>query len=285
MKNTFSMFLAGIGIAFLLIFFYFLFDGLDYYLLPLQERPWHDAYTLLKPGGLWGHGFGVAGSFFLILLLGYSLKKRTRLFSKAGTMRQWMSAHIVLGVAGPLLICLHTTGKLNGIISVAFWAMLFVMLSGFFGRYIYGQIPRTLEGRTLSKEEAAAKAAGIRRELMQIHQLDEDEIRAIEHIILNAPHTDEAVKRRRIYRLIPFRAGKKKALIQSRFRLPAGQLDTIYNNIAAEARLEQQVNVWDRMQRIFYYWHVVHKPFAVIMYLILAVHAGMSIWLGYHWIF
>jgi hypothetical protein len=36
---------------------------------------------------------------------------------------------------------------------------------------------------------------------------------------------------------------------------------------------------------LFHYWHVFHKPFAFIMYIIMLIHIGIALWLGYRWIF
>jgi hypothetical protein len=41
----------------------------------------------------------------------------------------------------------------------------------------------------------------------------------------------------------------------------------------------------ENIHKLFYYWHVFHKPFAIIMYLIMIVHIAISVWLGYTWIF
>ena len=49
--------------------------------------------------------------------------------------------------------------------------------------------------------------------------------------------------------------------------------------------LQQRILVLNRVQRLFHYWHVFHKPFAILMYVIMFVHVGVAVWLGYTWIF
>ena len=49
------------------------------------------------------------------------------------------------------------------------------------------------------------------------------------------------------------------------------------------AFLERRILLWDRLQRLFHYWHVLHKPFAVIMYLFMIVHVGVALATGYGW--
>jgi hypothetical protein len=39
------------------------------------------------------------------------------------------------------------------------------------------------------------------------------------------------------------------------------------------------------MKQIFHYWHVVHLPFSVIMFVILLIHVAVTVAFGYTWIF
>jgi hypothetical protein len=39
------------------------------------------------------------------------------------------------------------------------------------------------------------------------------------------------------------------------------------------------------VERGFYYWHAIHFPFSIIMFLTLAAHVTVAILLGYTWIF
>lgn len=50
--------------------------GTDYYRLGYGVRPHDESHEMLKPGGLWGHGYGVVGSAMILLLFLYSLRKR-----------------------------------------------------------------------------------------------------------------------------------------------------------------------------------------------------------------
>ena len=36
---------------------------------------------------------------------------------------------------------------------------------------------------------------------------------------------------------------------------------------------------------MFHYWHVIHKPFAYVMLVVVIIHVGVSIAFGYTWIF
>jgi hypothetical protein len=43
--------------------------------------------------------------------------------------------------------------------------------------------------------------------------------------------------------------------------------------------------MWNAIHQLFHYWHVIHKPFAIIMYIIMFVHILVAVYVGYTWIF
>ena len=40
---------------------------------------------------------------------------------------------------------------------------------------------------------------------------------------------------------------------------------------------------WSQLQGLFHYWHVIHKPFAIVMYLFMIVHIVVASVTGYGW--
>jgi len=49
--------------------------------------------------------------------------------------------------------------------------------------------------------------------------------------------------------------------------------------------LTRRIAFLQQFRQVFYYWHVVHLPFSIVMFLILFVHVGVAIAFGYTWIF
>ena len=39
------------------------------------------------------------------------------------------------------------------------------------------------------------------------------------------------------------------------------------------------------IHQLFHYWHVFHKPFALIMYIVMVIHVTLTTIFGYTWIF
>lgn len=121
-------------------------EGMPYYMTTLEERPRHELYWSLKPGGSLGRLYGMVGSGMMILMLLYSVRKRVRFLRSWGPLPVWLDLHIYLGVMGPLLIVLHSTFKVQGLVAISFWSMVAVALSGVLGRYLYMRILRSEAG-------------------------------------------------------------------------------------------------------------------------------------------
>jgi len=48
--------------------------------------------------------------------------------------------------------------------------------------------------------------------------------------------------------------------------------------------MDRQIAFWNAAQSLFHYWHVIHKPFAYTMIVIMFIHIAVAVSLGYTWI-
>ena len=67
--------------------------------------------------------------------------------------------------------------------------------------------------------------------------------------------------------------------------IPEDKIKEVVKLAKDKAVLRRRIAFWQAIHNLFHYWHVFHKPFALVMYIIMLVHAGVSVWLGYTWIF
>ncbi len=270
-------------------FLYFLLNGWQYYTLPLALRIRNPLYNQLKPGGIHGHFFGILGSSMLILMLSYSARKRLRFMSNWGTLPRWLDIHIFFGLVGPLFIILHSTFKLNGLVAISFWSMIAVALSGIVGRFLYLQIPRNIKGAELTLEDVKKLKRQINDQLQQYAPADTDITEYIKKRLIS--QTDNkanfGILIWRIVQsgfLLRFRRQHIARHFSKRFGLPPEQMRELIVLILQRDLLERRIALWTHIHRYFHYWHVFHKPFAILMYLIMFIHVGIAIWLGYQWI-
>ncbi|MCX6278511.1 MAG: hypothetical protein NT004_10475 [Bacteroidetes bacterium] len=154
--------------------FFITYIGYSYYNQPVEDRFFHPDHITLKPSGPWGHGFGIFGSTLMIFGVGiYMIRKRFRAFTRLGILKYWLEFHIFLCSLGPILVLFHTSFKFGGLVAISFWSMVAVFLSGIIGRYIYIQIPRTIEGRELSLNEVKEMKHNIGELVKNLADLDE----------------------------------------------------------------------------------------------------------------
>lgn len=265
-----------------------IYRGYAYYRVSIEERFFHPDNVLLKPSGLWGHGMGILGSLFMILgVTLYMARKRYRIFSRLGFLKHWLEFHIFLCTLGPILVLFHTSFKFGGIVAISFWSMVAVFLSGIIGRFIYIQIPRTIEGRELSLNEVRDLKGDLGETLINSVQLDKESYKIIVECIkvkVELQHRNFIVRNIRKY--VDNRKTLKtvkSVLVQN--KLSKLQRKLVLNLVKNEISLNRRIERLVVMQNMFKYWHVAHLPFALVMLVIMVIHVAVTIVFGYRWIF
>mgnify|MGYP005847618441 CR=1 FL=1 len=270
------------------IFFGLAIYGADYYSLPLLERHAHIKYDLLKPTGLIGHGIGIIGSSLLIIgVFGYMARKRFRKLSRIGQLRYWLEFHIFLCTLGPILILYHTTFKFGGIVSISFWSMVAVLISGIIGRFIYLQIPRSIQGRELSLSDLNNLETQLYSELQNIHNIDYETISEMNRELEEKSPEQNGNFIIRIIKRFRF---EHKLLVKFRRELKSKNLSSkdsrkVIRLFKSKMKLNRRIIWLSSMQNFLRYWHVAHLPFALIMLVIMLIHVGIALIFGYNWIF
>lgn len=279
-------FLIILYILTLLSIVYYLASGSSYYGTPYIERPHHEDYRALRPAGSLGIVFGYVGSAMMILMLTYSLRKRTKLLGKSITLRNWLKLHIYLGVCGPLFIILHSSFKVQGLIAVAFWSMIAVALSGYVGRYLYQLIPRNQEGDELTMAEIDKQMQLTTEVLRDKYGLAPEQLAQLETLAKRLISTEGSFVRLLFGAIIaditrPMLARRLMSEMKRSFASVDRGLKQLARLALERASLARRIEMLDRTREVFHYWHVVHKPFAIIMYLIMGVHIGIAFWTGF----
>lgn len=268
---------------------YFFATGLSYYSTPYIERPHHPDYRALRPAGSSGLAFGVIGSVMMVFMLVYTLRKRTRLFGRRLPLRPFLDFHIFMGVFGPLLILLHTSFKVQGLVAIAFWSMVAVALSGYFGRYLYQQIPRDFDDRELNLQEIDLLITQLANSMQSATRIDASAAQAVAEQVEAAYSIGTAGPLGAIARLVwtdlrrPWTDLRLRKRLSRSYQMQGRAFEQLYAAAKARALLRRRLAILARVQRLFHYWHVIHKPFAIIMYIIMGVHIGVAIWTGYGW--
>ncbi len=287
-KTAHRIYIFGLSIIVIIVLAAILNKGYAYYKISLEERFFHQDHTTLKPSGILGHGMGILGSALMILGVSfYMLRKRYRIFSRIGVLKHWLEFHIFLCTLGPILVLFHTSFKFGGIVAISFWSMVAVFLSGIVGRFIYIQIPRSIEGRELSLTEIRDMKGDIGEALTGSAQLDETSYKVIVDAIKVKPEFRQSNFFTRSFRnsmenLSTIRT--VKATLRKN-NLPKAQRLQVLSLVKNEMSLNRRIERLVVMQNLFKYWHVAHLPFALVMLIIMIIHVAVTIVFGYKWIF
>jgi len=287
-KVAHRIYLATLSVTVITVFTMVAIRGYSYYTTVLEDRFFHADDVSLKPSGILGHGMGIIGSLCMILGVSlYMARKRYRSFSRIGILKHWLEFHIFLCTLGPVLVLFHTSFKFGGIVAISFWSMVAVFLSGVVGRFIYIQIPHTIEGRELSLNEIRAMKGDIGNALGRSQALDEES----KQLIMASTITRKGiVYPNLIQRLISQWKENRQTLktvkaVLHKNKLHKSQRTEILRLVKNEMSLNRRIERLTLMKNLFKYWHVAHLPFALVMLVIMIVHVAVTIVFGYRWIF
>lgn len=270
--------------------------GANYYVLPLEERPYSDKYEMLKPGGTIGLKLGIIGTVLFFIIFLYALRKVIPWLGRIGTARHWMDFHVICGVTAPIVIAFHASFKFRGIAGFAFWIMLAVALSGIIGRYLYSQIPRSLAAAEISLTELRLGERRLSEALLEQSIYSADQLNRV----LDIPSADHIRRIGPLHALgemialdlgLPFRiAGLRRASSSFGRKLRSvggllssgdAEIEHIVHLVRQKASLSKRVVFLGHTQRVFHLWHVIHRPFSYAFAVLAVIHIAVVMGLGF----
>ena len=256
-------------------------DGWTYYATPAAVRGYTAGHQLLRPAGRVGHLFGVIGFVMMLVPVAYAVRKKAKRLREVGSMKTWLEVHVFCGIVGPVFVTFHTSFKFGGLISVAYWSMVAVVLSGFVGRHLFMQVPRSLRGLELSRADVDRRAAELAQWLSDA---------AVPEPLLQAVSAFEA-------RAVPAGPASYASLFSGERRLRTearalrvaveamGDAPAVHDDVIAiateRALLRRRMASLQTTKRLFELWHVFHMPLVYIMFAIVAAHVAITLYMGY----
>ena len=259
--------------------------GAPYYLAAPAERAFSELHDLYAPAGTVGHSLGYVGTLLMLVgVAGYMVRKRMRALRRAGRLSAWLRWHIFLCTLGPFLVLLHTSFKVGGLVSIAFWAMVLVVASGVLGRYVYTHLPRRLDGGVQSLETVRSRLADLKAEIAARSGLSVAELETLLVPAGRAP--DRVVGALRLalsHDLGARRRTREARRLLDEHRVPAPVRARVLDLLREESALELQLRLVLPFQRLFRHWHTFHLPLAIVMLLVVIVHVAVAVAFGYGW--
>lgn len=264
--------------------------GFPYYRLGLESRVRHPLHPWLRPSGYLGQSLGLLALAIFLFLWLYPLRKKVRWLAWTGRVGAWLDVHVGLALTMPLLVAVHAGWRFEGLIGLGYGAILVVCLSGVVGRYLYTRIPRSKSGVELTRDQVASERQALLGELTVVTRLTPAELD--EHLatgpvvasgsLLASARTlvvQDLARRRAVRRFSRFLAARGAGDSP----LDRTALRRVVRLAAREAALTQQARMLEATQRVFKFWHVAHRPFAVTALLAVVVHVAVAVVLGATW--
>ncbi|MCJ7513941.1 MAG: hypothetical protein MUO23_13380 [Anaerolineales bacterium] len=223
--------------------------------------------------GLFGHWIGIMG-FGLMLTTEtlYSWRKRTR-GRTWGRMSTWLKFHIFTGLVGPYLVFLHSAWKFHGLAGITLLMTAIVVVSGFFGRYIYTAVPRTVDGVILERAEvlrrldsAEAALAKIRGERAAARELrDPGAVSGMLMVLGRFFYGWRAA----------WRAWTGGRGLDAQARTASARVEAL---IRRRNELQRQVVTLAAARRLMATWHTLHVPLGLMMFSAAILHIAAAIY-------
>jgi hypothetical protein len=270
--------------------------GIDYYTAGPHDRPFMTKHALLKPSGRIGIKLGMLGvAMFLVIFL-YPLRKRWAWLGRQGMSRHWLDFHVLLGLSAPFVIALHSSFKFHGFAGIAFWIMLGVSISGIVGRYLYSQIPHRVTAAEFSRKELQDLQDKMMQQLAGQNLLRESDVRSALRLPSQQRVDQLPIPAALIYMLLldllrPFRIAhlRNGALLGSEHLTSLGgllptrhrELERAIVVAREEAALSKRILFLSRTHQVFHLWHVVHKPFSYTFAVLVLIHIGVVLMMGF----
>ena len=272
-------------------------SGFPYYRLEMEDRAYSPVHAVFRPSGTIGLRMGLFGLFLFGCLFVYPIRKRSKWLSSIGKTKNWLDFHVLFGITAPVIITLHSSLKFGGLAGVTYWIMMAVALSGFIGRYIYAQVPRSLNATEMTLTEMQNTSSELAQQLADesvVRWRDLEPLRALPSVeqVNKLPVLGALWWMLRLDMARPFHVSRirRRALGSGRqIRTLGGFLssgDSRIENVISAARkqswLSSKMLFLRRIQEMFHLWHVVHRPFSYSFAALVVIHIGLAISLGYY---
>jgi hypothetical protein len=262
--------------------------GFHYYLAGPGVRVRSPLHAQLRPSGVVGLSLGmVAFACFLFLWL-YPLRKKYRWLAWTGAVGNWMRVHILAGLVVPLFAAVHAGWRFDGLIGLGYLSMLLVAISGVVGRYLYVRIPRSRGGIELTRDEVASERRAL---ITRIAAATGEDPAQVERVLASDEGGYEGLgPLATLRRMIADDVARARVVkdLRRRFVAPRPgappldrkELSSVLALARRELALAQQLRMLDATRRVFGLWHVVHRPFAIMAFIAVAVHVVVAVLVG-----
>ena len=184
------------------------------------------------------------------------------------------------------MITLHSGLRFEGVIAIGYWAMICVMLSGFVGYYLLRQVGGALTDAESDGETLAGELKDVDRELTERYRFLPSDIEKLRRRAGAGRAGRMGLFGSLFYLMGQDILGILEALGLERRpravrRLSRAEMRRVHSLTRRHLFIERHQFFLRQTSALFHYWHAIHKPFTVVLFIMMGIHIGVAIWLGY----
>ncbi len=263
-----------------------LWVGGEYYFLTKADRVAHPLHKLLRPSGNWGHGIGIVATAFMMSNFLYSARKRWTRFKGAGRINRWLTFHQFVGLMSPVAIVFHAAFQSNNVLATATAAAVSVVVAtGLLGRFIYGLVPSD-NGRSQGLGEITVRRERLVHRLTRIAGLATEPVPALAAYVEGAVTLVKGRTLLALFTSMPLASLRRRATLRrAKLSFSPNDYHELVDAAARLSRLNIQIEFFGSLKRLLSAWRLFHVVLAVLLVVMISAHIGVSLYLGYKWVF
>lgn len=254
----------------------------EYYALPDADRIFHGLHERLRPGAGWGLMSGIAATLTIVANLLYLPRRSLKGSWIPGSLKAWMTSHLVTGSLALLLVAVHAGMRPQDTAGgYAFYMLIALAVTGAVGRYFYALVPRAANGREALLEELQGEVAAQSAEWDRHGRgFGEHARKEIQELVDSATWSGgffgsllgmlrQKARLRRTLAALAAR-GRKEGLTE-------GQIRAITALARKSHRTSLMAGHFEQLRGVLGAWRFFHRLVAVAMLALLIVHVAVAI--------
>lgn len=249
----------------------------DYYGATWSERIENDVHLWLAPTRGLGLACGIAALICIATNLLYLLRRSALGEWLAGSLRHWLSWHMVSGVTATVLAFVHGGAVVHHVPGGHALILLFLLVAtGAIGRYLYAHIPKAANGRELALDEVRSRVASLSSEWDAHARGFGERVRLkVDELVSSSQWSRGFVGRVQALVLTPRRL--RMALVELRREavregIPQSEFDHLAGLAKRGVRLGLHAAHFEELRGVLASWRYFHRWIALLMVVLVVLH-------------
>jgi Fe-S-cluster-containing hydrogenase component 2 len=252
---------------------------------PAEAAKLNLSYLAVTGMGRW---MGYIGGGMMTVSALYTLRLHVPVLRKIGSSKTWFDFHVVFGLAGPVLSLLHTNMDVFQFrfVTVLWWCVPLVVLSGLVGRFIYTAIPKmeaTTEREKRRLDEGIKAVADQWASMTMSANVLSQFLKAQEKTQEKRESAAGMSAAGFLWFLFTSEVGRISAEFSLRFKTMGSMKNaklrrTTIKLMSRRSVIERRMAFYGVAKRLLAVWRSIHIAISILMFVLLFAHVAISIY-------